>query len=574
MGTIGHRAARAAAVLALVISGSTWAIDPPLPVRAPPGVPLARELAPLRVTPDNSVPLPARKDPSRELGKPDDDLRLDITAFRVDDDAPSAVREALPGLTARFIGKQRGFEDLAAAAAEVTRFMQRDLGYYLGYAYVPEQSPQDGVIRIAVLEGRLDRVILNWRDGLPVSREVVESYLARLEPGSVLKVRDVERVIFLVNDLRGIFARFEVRAGSQPGTASLVVTPTAEKVVTGKAEFDINGTEPLGLYRLSGLVQVNSPFGLGDGFTANALVSTTRGLGFGLLGYTTPLGYDGIKAGTSLSLVKYQLDKDLFPLDLHGSAITANIYGLYPIVRARNLNLFTVGSLDFKQYDDRNLNTGTQRKVQTFGLGATGDFRDDLLGGGVNTYEAAVVSGRVTYVEGSPAGLDDDPRFTRINYGYTRLQDLVTGRALVYFALRGQHALNNLDNTEQFRLGGPNGVRAFAEGEGTGDLGAVSSLELRFLPPEDWIGRVAREIVASAFFDVGYVQYRYKPRLSAQPNAGANHDVFSGAGFGVAWVKPDGYALRMSVAKAISGTSRGGDVKTVRLFLQAAMLFN
>ncbi len=55
-------------------------------------------------------------------------------------------------LTAAYVGKQRGFEDLVAAAAEVTRFMQRDLGYYLGYAYLPEQSPQDGVIRIEILE--------------------------------------------------------------------------------------------------------------------------------------------------------------------------------------------------------------------------------------------------------------------------------------------------------------------------------------------------------------------------------------------------------------------------------------
>ncbi len=55
----------------------------------------------------------------------------------------------------------------------MTRFLQRDLGYYLGYAYLPEQTPTDGVIRIAVLDGRLDRVMLNWAAGLPVDRAVV-----------------------------------------------------------------------------------------------------------------------------------------------------------------------------------------------------------------------------------------------------------------------------------------------------------------------------------------------------------------------------------------------------------------
>ena len=545
------------------------------PPSTPPVVPRATELAPQRVVPDSTAIVPQRKEPTRELGKPDDDLRLDVVSYRVDDDAPPAVRAALAGLTARFTGKQRGFEDLSNAAATVTGFMQRELGYYLGYAYLPEQSPTDGVIRIAVLEGRLDRVILNWRDGLPVDREVVESYLARLEPGSVLKVRDVERVVFLVNDLRGITARFEVRAGNIAGTASLVVTPSPEKVLAGKVEFDLNGSKPLGEYRLSGLVQVNSPFGRGDGFTANALASTTGGLGFALLGYTTPIGNDGIKAGSSVSVVKYQLDRELFPLDLHGSAFTANIYGLYPFVRARNLNLFAVASADTKQYEDRNLNGGVKRSVQTVTLGTTGDFRDDWFGGGVNTYEASVVSGQVKYIEGASAGLDDDTKFTKLTYGYTRLQDLITGRALVYFALRGQYAANNLDNTEQFRLGGPDSVRAFPAGEGTGDLGLVTNLELRFLPPEDWIGRIAREIVASVFIDGGYVQYRYRPRITQQPNASKNTALFSGAGIGLAWVRPNEYSLRMSVAKPISGTSRGGDTnKSVRLNLQAAMLFN
>ncbi|WP_201492968.1 ShlB/FhaC/HecB family hemolysin secretion/activation protein [Rubrivivax sp. A210] len=538
-------------------------------------VPTASELAPRQVLPPSTAELPTRKTPPRELGKPEGDLRLDVSAYRVDDDAPEAVRAALPRLTARFVGKQRSFEDLSNAAAEVTRHMQSELGYYLGYAYLPEQSPQDGVIRLAVMEGRLDRVILKWRNGLPVDREVVESYLARLVPGSVLKVRDVERVVFLVNDLRGITSRFEIQAGSLPGTSSLVVTPSPEKVVTGKAEFDANGSKPLGEYRLSGLVQVNSPFGRGDGFTANALSSTTNGLGFALLGYTTPVGNDGIKIGSSLSGVKYQLDRNLFPLDLHGTAYTGTVYGLYPVVRARNLNLFTIASFEQKQYEDRNLNGGTKRTVQTVSLGTTGDFRDDLLGGGVNTYEANVMTGEVKYAFGSTAGLDDDLKFSKFTAGFTRLQDLITGRALVYFALRGQYAANNLDNTEQFRLGGPDGVRAFAAGEGTGDIGAVSSLELRILPPEEWLGRMAREFVASVFVDVGYVQYRYRQRITNQPNAEANTATFTGAGFGLAWQRPGEYSLRLSLAKASSGKPRGGEEdKGARLFLQAAMLFN
>ncbi len=547
----------------------------PAPVRTPSIVPTPAELAP-RQQPDDKAKPPERPAPPRELGKPEDDIRLDVTRYAVDDNAPAELRAALPRLTARFTGPQRGFEDLVAATAEATRFLQRELGYYLGYAYLPEQTPEGGVIRIAVLEGRLDRVVLNWRNGLPVNREIVEAYLSRLVPGSVLKVRDVERVVFLVNDLRGMTARFELRAGSQPGTATLVVTPAPEGVYSGKVELDRNGTDALGLIRLGGLVQVNSPTGRGDGFTATALSSTTGGLRFALLGYTTPIGSDGFKAGTSLSAVQYQLDKGQFPLNLSGQAVTANVYGLYPLVRSRNLNVFTLASLESKRYVDRSEQGGQTRKsVDALALGTTGDFRDSVWGGGVNTYDLSLSSGRVKYVEGSSSKLDDAPNYAKLTYTYTRLQDLVTNRALVYFAVRGQYTRKNLDSTEQFRLGGPDGVRAFNNGEGTGDLGVIVTTEIRLLPPEAWFGRIAREMVFSLFGDGGYVQYRYQRMLTNQLNEPPNHGKFAGAGLGLAWVRPGEYSLRLSVAKPVHGFSRSGEkIESVRAWLQAGMLFN
>ena len=91
-------------------------------------------------------------------------------------------------------------EDLVNAASAVTRFLQRELGLFLGYSYPPEQAPNGGIVRIAVLEGRLDQVILNWPEKIAVDRSFVEACLARLKPGEILRMRDVERIVFLVSD--------------------------------------------------------------------------------------------------------------------------------------------------------------------------------------------------------------------------------------------------------------------------------------------------------------------------------------------------------------------------------------
>jgi hemolysin activation/secretion protein len=426
------------------------------------------------------------------------------------------------------------------------------------------------------MEGRLDRVVLNWVDGLPVERKVVEKYLARLKPGSILQVRDVERVIFLVNDLRGISTTFEVRPGRYRGTAQIVVTPSADKTLTGRLDADLNGNKAVGRLRLSVLAQLHSLLGAGDGLTATALTSHTGNLNFGLVSYTLPVGSDGLKLGTALSGVRYQLDKTLFPADLNGTAFTANAYALYPLIRSRNLNLFNLLSLDSKHYTDRQgiANNSTRKGVNLLSLGASGDFRDSLLGGGVNTYEVTAAFGRVTYPDGRPGGLDDAATFTKLGYGYTRLQDILTGRLLGYVSLRGQYTRRNLDSTEQFRLGGSDGLRGFSGGEGTGDLGTILTTELRLLPLEDWVGRNARDMVFSVFSDVGVVRIRAQAPSSTSQTT-RNVDQFSDVGLGLAWVRPNEFALRASLARPMSGTAKNTtETQGTHFYLSATYPFN
>lgn len=550
-------------LLPSVVGATTPAVVPtPAELARPPEAARAGELP------------PERPQPARELGKPEDDLRLDVAAYTVAPDAPAALRAALPRLTAAFTGPGRGFEDLVNAANEVTRFLQRDLGYYLGYAYIPEQVFDGRSVRIAVLEGRLDRVELNWTEGLPIEREVVEAYLARLRPGEVLTVDAVERTVFLINDLRGITTRAEVKAGATPGTATLVFTPRAENRTSGSLDADLNGSRYIGGQRLGGQVVVASPLGRGDGLSASLLSATTAGLQFALLGYTRPLGADGFKAGLSLSLVRYQLDKQDFPLGLDGDSRTLNVFALYPWVRSRNLNLFVLGAVDAKRYVDRVAALSTTKRVDDLTLGLSGDFRDSLFTGSVNTFEFNLMQGQRRFPAGAPAGNDDDARFTKLAFSVSRLQNLVSNRLLAYLTLRGQWSGHNLDSTEQFRAGGPNGVRAFAPGEGTGDNGLVGSLELRWLPPARLLGRWANELVLAAFYDAAALQYRHDPTRVERDPGYVNHARLGGAGVSLVWARPNQWALRVSLATPTAGQARGEDgARRMRLYAQGSWSF-
>lgn len=554
---------------ALLASASTWAAG-----TTPPVVPTPAELVrPLEPTRNAEVP-PQRPPMARELGKPEDELKIDVPAYSVADDAPAALREALPRLTAAFVGKGRGFEDLVNAANEVTRFLQRDLGYYLGYAYIPEQVFDGQTVRIAVLEGRLDRVVLKWSEGLPVKREVVEAYLQRLHPGDVLTVEAVERTVFLINDLRGIVTRAEVKAGSTPGTAILEFTPRAEARYSGSIDGDANGSKVIGAERIGAQAIIASPLGRGDGLSASALTSSTGGLLFALLGYTSPIGADGFKAGASLSAVRYQLDTKEFPLDLHGTGTTVNLFGLYPWVRSRNLNLFVLGAVDGKSYVDKIAALATRKRVDDVNVGISGDFRDSLLSGSVNTFELNLAQGRLKFPNGQPSGSDDAASFRKASFSASRLQNLLNARLLAYLTVRGQWALSNLDSTEQFRAGGPNGVRAFAPGEGTGDSGAVATLELRWLPPASLFGKWASELVLAAFYDEAFIKYRHDPTQILREPDYVNHTHLGGPGLSLVWARANSYALRVSLATPVDGHASGeGQNRKLRAYAQGSWSF-
>lgn len=575
----GGRSARRRAALTVVLAtalaaaGSSRAQSPPPADNRPAGLlPSPAQLAPRPGLVTDGRDLPPQPQAPRELEKPQGDLTLDVRGYELSANAPPALVAALPTLLAPYVGRQRSYEDLVNAAADVTRWLQREAGYYLGYAYLPEQQPSDGLVRIQVLEGRLDRIDTSgWPDNLPVRREVVDGYLARLKPGEILRVDELERVVFLINDLRGISARFDIVQGRLPGTASLRVTGQADERWSGKVDADVNGSRFLGTGRVGGLLAGNSLLGRGDALTVNALASSNAGLLFGLLGYTLPVGHDGVKLGASLSLLRYKLDPAQFPLGVSGEAAALSSYALYPWVRSRNLNLFVVGTLDHKRNTDRQV-SAQHRQISSLTLGLTGDVRDNWLGGAVSTFEANLAAGEVRYDADSVPNVDDAPRYTRLTLSMNRLQQVIDGRLLLYTALRAQHALDNLDSSEQFRIGGPDGVRAFAPGEGTGDSGLVLTTELRLLPPEAWLGRLAREMVFSAFVDHGRLRFRHDP--SRQRADFVNTALYTGAGLALAWERPHAFALRVSLATPLAGQARSDTrPRNPRLYAQYSLFY-
>jgi hemolysin activation/secretion protein len=224
--------------------------------------------------------------------------------------------------------------------------------------------------------------------------------------------------------------------------------------------------------------------------------------------------------------------------------------------------------------------TTSDKRVDTWNAGISGNEMDRLGGGGMTQYGVSLAVGEVDLsragaaLTADHAGPNTQGNYTKLNYSLSRLQRIDSNWA-VFGALNGQFADRNLDSSEKFLLGGASGVRAYPSGEASGDEGMLLNLEVRYdLPLQSRWGNW--QFVG--FYDKGQVA-RYKTVWEGQ-NAftpgQSNRYGLSGAGVGINLSKGDSHAVRFAYAwkigdnpgASMTGRDSDGTQDTGRFWLQ------
>lgn len=557
-GGASHRTARylrCALALACIASVSAYAAEAPT---QPGQSDIIREDQQKRESPAITSPPRIEVIPeSKRAVKPPPGLKVDIKGFRFSG-LTVVPQERLQPLVEKFLGPDRSFDDLQAAADAVSEYLQQQ-GYVVAQAYLPEQNLESGTVEIAILEGRLAELRIDIDPEVPVARHIIEGLLSPLRPGTVMHRDTLERSLFLVSDLRGITVRSSVEAGPTPGTSNLVVKITPGRRLDGLVEFDNHSSRFTGDYRLGGGLNINSPLRRGDLLSFRALVGVPGGgadLDFGRISYLTPVGIYGTKLGAAYLRLNYHLGTSLFdPVDQRGTAQVFSLFGLHPIIRTRNLNLFGQVSVDQREFmDDRravNIISERKTKVGTFSL--VGDSRDAWLGGGINNFALSGTYGDLDIKSAADRTADQSTlgRFTlgdynRYNGTITRLNG-ITENTQLFASYTVQFASKNLDASEKIGLGGPTTVRAYAVGEASSDEAHLFTMEARYGLPQ--FGAIPGNFVAAAFFDWARGKLNKNPLPLEAP---ANIRILRGVGVGLTWARTEDFLVRFSLAWRLS----------------------
>jgi hemolysin activation/secretion protein len=369
--------------------------------------------------------------------------------------------------------------------------------------------------------------------------------------------------LLLLADLPGVEVKSTLKPGASIGTSDLLVEVAPGKAVAGSLDFDTYGNRYTGDYRYGGSVYFNNPMKRGDQVSLRAQTSGD-GLAYGLVGYQLPVGSNGTRIGAAWSEMRYKLGKNFASLDASGDAGVGSVHVLHPFVRSRILNLNGQVRYEAKRLVDRVGITAiqTNKTLDNWTVGINGDRTDGFGGGGSNSFALSYTTGNLgldaTSLTIDAATAQSQGRFGKVGVSFQRLQKL-TGTATFYFSYTGQWAGKNLDSAEKFTLGGTTGVRAYPQGEASGDAGQLLTAELRWRANDAW--------QLKGFYDYGQVDTNRNPWV-----AGNNTRHLSGAGVGATF-NAGQVSVNMLAAWRTTGSPTSDTDRKPRAWLQAVRYF-
>ena len=210
-----------------------------------------------------------------------------------------------------YAGPEVSLADLDEAAARISKFYRQN-GFPVARAYVPAQEVKDGVVEIAVLEGRFGK--LDLRNSSRLSDALARATLS----AAVERRRD-----------RAVAARARSAAAQGPRRDRLrrhledpvnrsalpISSSTSPPRAPSRAplEADNYGNRYTGELRLGGSVAAANLAGRGDLLSVRGLLTEEVGLWYGRAAYQIPVTGSGLKLGGAYSHTYYSLGQQFTP---------------------------------------------------------------------------------------------------------------------------------------------------------------------------------------------------------------------------------------------------------------------
>ncbi|TXL77147.1 ShlB/FhaC/HecB family hemolysin secretion/activation protein [Vineibacter terrae] len=445
---------------------------------------------PQQLTPPPAPPAPAAPGaipaaPPGTTAAPPGADKVFLTPVAIDVEGATVYPpEAIAALTQPLIGKRIAATEVFALARTLER-KYRDDGYFLTSVVVPAQRVADGRVKLRVIEGYVSGVVVEGDVGAVAKQ--ARRFLEKLVGRKPVSLRDMERYLLLTEDIPGISVKAVLRPGKEPSSSELVVQLKREAWDVF-AQADNRGFKHTGPRQVTVTGGANAFTGLGERLEATFFTTLSREQNFGQVAWSNFIGGDGFRVRAYGGRGYVKPGGPLKATEYDGVITIGGMYGLYPVIRSRQLNLNVTAGFDYYRSDVDVLGNIllNRTKLSIVRIGADASYRDDWNG---VTFGNFRLSKGLSWFGASKKGelllnrLGSEPEFRKFNGEVSRLQGIYATEDFslnLFGTVAGQYSKDILPANEKYFVGGDRLGRGYYAGQVTGDTAFAGSLELQF----------------------------------------------------------------------------------------------
>ncbi len=507
----------------------------PVPEPLPPQPPESQPVIP------TSTPEPSTTSPEIEQLE----VKIPVRKIEVIGSTVFSPKEFKP-ITQPLEGRSVTLEELRGVTKAITQ-LYLDSGYITSRAVLADQKITDDIVRIQVIEGRLEEIQIEG------TRRLNPNYIRqrlRLGGTTPLRVNQLEDQLRLLK-ADPLFENVEasLRTGKEIGQSILVVRVKEANPFYGNLSVDNYSPPSVGSERLVGVLGYRNLIGIGDEIAGSYYRSTTGGSNVLDLSYRVP--FNPMNGTVQLRTVidRNKITQEPFKeLDIEGESNLYEISVRQPLIRTPRQEFAL--SLGFTYKDGQ---TFLFNNIPfAFGIGPDKDgvsrtsvfrfgqdyVRRDTQGAwalrslfslGTGLFDATINESPIP-----------DSRFFSWLSQIQRVQRLGNDNLLI---VQGDLQLtpNSLLPSEQFVIGGGQSLRGYRQNVRSGDNGFRFSVENRITLERDEAGVSTFQL--APFIDLGAVWNH-----ADNPNKLPNQTFLASAGLGLLWEPLPRLFLRVDYA--------------------------
>lgn len=445
---------------------------------------------------------------------------------------------------------------LQLVANKISNYYRKN-GFILAHAYISEQTVEAGVIRLSVLEGILGQIKVEGNKRY--NEKILKRPFVDLVGKPLVKDR-VEGALLTLMSYPGLGVTGMFTPGEQVGTADMTIKVDEEKLIGGGVSLNNYGSEYVGEFQARVDLVVNNITKAADSLQVSAMQSfEPKHMVYGALAYKRPLSkFYSLGIGASKNL--FDVGRELEESRLEGVSEIGNIYLQREFIKSRRSNLKARFDVSMKDSETRRP-SGSLSKDQLTVIAASvsGDCIDSIGKGGINLVAAEYSRGIGDFL--GSMNSNNDPNsgrrggsgvragavFDKWNLNLSRLQRLGENTSAL-FRFSTQWTDDLLISLEQFPMGGPESVRAYAQSEYMRDRAYFGSMEFFFNAPgfadkPAFFNRTWGEMLQFSLFADYAEGFLNDPLPSEEKRA-----QLCGAGVGLRFVISDRFLATVTVA--------------------------